>query len=314
MARGEVAAADGVDACICAAHHTLRCHTPLATRTNQLDDPFAAAGPCGGADAYAAAEPHDPDVWAPPPPPQRAGPSGRQAGGTPGAGALRSRPEDRMPVWARTKSGSSAGGGGGASSAGGAGGPSGRRRAAVSSVPNSSGGGGGRAAPARGDSWNRRPSAGGMTPSTEVGGRRPISAASAGAPGAAAAAAANGGGGGGTPGAGAGGAAAAGVRARGEYLGPDGDLVANLERDMLDSSPGVRCVYEAAARAAALGMPGRAQTRRASCSKSRPKPNQSNPNQHQHQHQHKSPLNQGGATSPASPTPSACSRRRPCCR
>jgi hypothetical protein len=27
-----------------------------------------------------------------------------------------------------------------------------------------------------------------------------------------------------------------------EYMGPDGDLVANLERDVLDRSPGIRCV------------------------------------------------------------------------
>jgi hypothetical protein len=27
-----------------------------------------------------------------------------------------------------------------------------------------------------------------------------------------------------------------------EYMGPDGDLVANLERDVLDRSPGIRYV------------------------------------------------------------------------
>lgn len=31
---------------------------------------------------------------------------------------------------------------------------------------------------------------------------------------------------------------------RGEYLGPDGDLAANLERDVLDRSPGIRCVTQ----------------------------------------------------------------------
>lgn len=49
------------------------------------------------------------------------------------------------------------------------------------------------------------------------------------------------------PAAGAGGAAGAkqpaGIK-KTEYMGPDGDLVANLERDVLDRSPGIRCALD----------------------------------------------------------------------
>ncbi len=46
----------------------------------------------------------------------------------------------------------------------------------------------------------------------------------------------------GGPGAGraAGGGDEKGLRGKSEYLGPDGDIAANLERDMLDRSPGVK--------------------------------------------------------------------------
>jgi hypothetical protein len=45
----------------------------------------------------------------------------------------------------------------------------------------------------------------------------------------------------GAGGAGAGSKQAAAVK-KTEYMGPDGDLVANLERDVLDRSPGIRWV------------------------------------------------------------------------
>lgn len=69
--------------------------------------------------------------------------------------------------------------------------------------------------PSRVDSWNKRAGAG---------------------PAAGAAAGGAAGAGGGAQGA----AKGAGVK-KSEYMGPDGDLVANLERDVLDRSPGIRC-------------------------------------------------------------------------
>jgi hypothetical protein len=52
--------------------------------------------------------------------------------------------------------------------------------------------------------------------------------------------AAAGSGGGAAAGGGSGGGKAGVVTKKTEYMGPDGDLVANLERDVLDSSPGIR--------------------------------------------------------------------------
>ncbi|KAI8464204.1 MAG: P-loop containing nucleoside triphosphate hydrolase protein [Monoraphidium minutum] len=188
-----------------------------------LDDPFAGADDGG-----------DPDVWAPAAaPPARAGPVGRQQAALrqkPGGGG---HPEDRMPAWARNKSQSA--GGQPAPPAPAAGGV--RRRAVVTTAS----GGGRVGGPARVDSWNKRvpgPGVTGAPAAPEPAARRGSAAASGGGGGAAGGALPAGASGGGV-GAAAAGAGAGAVR-RSEYMGPDGDLVANLERDMLDRSPGVR--------------------------------------------------------------------------
>lgn len=120
-------------------------------------------------------------------------------------------PEDRMPAWARKQTRSEAGPGPGSNASSN---PSGRRRA--SSIQSTTGTAVGGRLPAvtRGESMTRR-------------------AGAIGSGGAGAAAGAAGGG--------AAGKQAAGMK-KTEYMGPDGDLVANLERDVLDCSPGIRWV------------------------------------------------------------------------
>lgn len=124
---------------------------------------------------------------------------------------VQGNPEDRLPVWARNNSQPHM-------RAAPAAGPStaapvpGRRRATMSNSGSNT-----RPVVSKVDSWQqRRPgpaaqAAGIAGSAPAVDSRRP-----------------------------GGGAAAAQVR-KTEYVGPDGDLVANLERDMLDSSPGIRC-------------------------------------------------------------------------
>lgn len=116
-----------------------------------------------------------------------------------------SNPEDRMPTWARKQPSQ-------VSRAESANNAAARRRGATSSTS-----AGGRPAVTRGDSVNRRPGSSGNAHSS-IGGL----------------------------GGGASSAGGAGVKGPGlkkmEYMGPDGDLVANLERDVLDRSPGIRCV------------------------------------------------------------------------
>ncbi|KAF8063864.1 AAA1 [Scenedesmus sp. PABB004] len=200
-----------------AALDDIKAGPPATRRASMLDDPFKP--PAAVDDGYRGVpssrqqqQPdQDPDVWEPPAP-ARAGP--RAGAVVAKARAPGSNPEDRMPSWARkqpapgrTDSGSQLGAAAGR-----------RRGAAVSSAA-----AGGRPAAARVDSWSRRPGSNG-------------SAGSAGGAGAAAAAAAGGGAGGAG---GAKGGSGAGVK-KTEYLGPDGDLVANLERDVLDRSPGIR--------------------------------------------------------------------------
>jgi hypothetical protein len=111
-----------------------------------------------------------------------------------------------MPAWARKQTRSEAGPGPGSTSSNN---PSNRRRA--TSIQSTTGTAvGGRPPAVRGDSMSRR--AGGSS--------------------SAAAGAAAGGAAGKQP---------VGVK-KTEYMGPDGDLVANLERDVLDRSPGIRWV------------------------------------------------------------------------
>jgi hypothetical protein len=122
-----------------------------------------------------------------------------------------------MPLWARKRPGSDGG-----PQAAGAG--SGRRRAASTSTTTASAGVGAGRLPGvpRGDSMTRRT---GSASSLASGGSAGGKAAAGG-------------------GAGSGGAAAVVKKGGGgeySYAGPDGDLVANLERDVLDRSPGIRC-------------------------------------------------------------------------
>jgi hypothetical protein len=229
------------------------------------------------------------------------------------------QPEERLPNWARAKGPAAAGG---LQQVPGPAGPSGRRRAVVSNAVGGGSGGGGntRAVPARVDSWQKRNGAvgaggggGGVNAAglATAGGGGDASArrGSAGAGGVAAGGGSGGGGGAAAGGGGGANGPAAGVR-RAEYMGPDGDLVANLERDMLDRSPGVRW---APAAAAACGGPGRldwwsavwaaGNPRRRPCRRPRP-PSPRAP---------AAPPPAGGATSRAWPRPSACWRRPRCC-
>ncbi|WIA22097.1 hypothetical protein OEZ85_004439 [Tetradesmus obliquus] len=112
-----------------------------------------------------------------------------------------------MPSWARKQPARSEGSGTQSNAA--AAGANRRRGTTISSTS-----AGGRPVPSRVDSWNKRAGAG---------------------PAAGAAAGGAAGAGGGAQGA----AKGAGVK-KSEYMGPDGDLVANLERDVLDRSPGIR--------------------------------------------------------------------------
>jgi hypothetical protein len=127
-----------------------------------------------------------------------------------------------MPAWARKQTRSDAGPGPGSnntSSSATTAGPAARRRASSIQSTTGTAVGGRPSAVARGESMSRR--AGG----------------SAGAGGGAAATTAAGG---------AAGKQGAGMK-KTEYMGPDGDLVTNLERDVLDRSPGIRCVLLLAA-------------------------------------------------------------------
>eukprot|EP00877_Chromochloris_zofingiensis_P010484 jgi/Chrzof1/568/Cz01g20220.t1 len=184
-----------------------------ASRPSMLDDPFVAVSTADDGYRAPAVMSHtgdsmDPDMWRPPTRdgPLRAGP--RQAPQFKHRSA--GNPEDRLPVWARNNSQPHM-------RAAPAAGPStaapvpGRRRATMSNSGSNT-----RPVVSKVDSWQqRRPgpaaqAAGIAGSAPAVDSRRP-----------------------------GGGAAAAQVR-KTEYVGPDGDLVANLERDMLDSSPGIR--------------------------------------------------------------------------
>lgn len=124
-----------------------------------------------------------------------------------------------MPAWARKQTRSDAGPGPGSNTTSSSAAPAARRRATSIQSTTGTAVGGRPSAVARGESMSRR--AGGAAGSGAAG-----------------------------PGAGGGAAAAAGGAAgkqgggmkKTEYMGPDGDLVANLERDVLDRSPGIRCV------------------------------------------------------------------------
>eukprot|EP00878_Enallax_costatus_P033944 GHUV01037534.1.p1 GENE.GHUV01037534.1~~GHUV01037534.1.p1 ORF type:complete len:340 (+),score=102.62 GHUV01037534.1:669-1688(+) len=180
-------------------------------RTLMLNDPFR--NPAAVDDGYSGAagnrhtvdrgQPeNDPDVWQPP---TRAGPRASSRPRQPGT-----NPEDRMPAWARKQPSQ-------VSRAEPANNAAARRRGATSSTS-----AGGRPGVARGDSMNRRPGSSGNA-SSSVGGAGGTGGGAGSAGGAAGAAAAKG----------------PGVKKM-EYMGPDGDLVANLERDVLDRSPGIR--------------------------------------------------------------------------
>lgn len=124
-----------------------------------------------------------------------------------------------MPAWARKQTRSDAGPGPGSSTTSSSAVPAARRRATSIQSTTGTAVGGRPSAVARGDSMSRR-----------AGGAAGSGGAGAGAGGGAAAAAG-----------GAAGKQGAGMK-KTEYMGPDGDLVANLERDVLDRSPGIRCV------------------------------------------------------------------------
>lgn len=176
------------------------------SRPSQLDDPFSRSPAnvddgYGGGGSMADRQESDPDVWQPP---ARAGP---RAGAVSKTRLPGTNPEDRMPSWARKQPARSEGSGTQSNAA--AAGANRRRGTTISSTS-----AGGRPVPSRVDSWNKRAGAG---------------------PAAGAAAGGAAGAGGGAQGA----AKGAGVK-KSEYMGPDGDLVANLERDVLDRSPGIR--------------------------------------------------------------------------
>lgn len=116
-----------------------------------------------------------------------------------------------MPSWARKQPARADNGPPSTSSAA----VNGRRRGTTISSTTA----GGRPIASRVDSWNKRPGSGSSSSRVAAPGTAPGSA-------------------GGTAGA-AGVAKGPGIK-KTEYMGPDGDLVANLERDVLDRSPGIR--------------------------------------------------------------------------
>lgn len=177
-------------------------------RSSVLDDPFR--NPSSTQDDNSRRASHqdsDPEVWQAP---ARAGPPSRSSSRPRAQG---NNPEDRMPAWARKVPRSDAGPGPG-SNAQYAGSTTTAARRRANTVQCTAGTAVGSRPPAvpRGDSMHRK--------------------AGSNSVGAAAAPAAGGGGA-------AGAKQAAGIK-KTEYMGPDGDLVANLERDVLDRSPGIR--------------------------------------------------------------------------